>query len=146
MPPEVEQRLRAAGACVSGTANAGATTRFAPYLRMIGDIANAGGRVVAGTDSPILPYGLSLQTELEHLVAAGLPPHRALRTATVDAAAAIGMAGKLGVVAPGALADLVVVDGNPLEDIRDARRVRETIKDGVVYRADDLVRGPARAH
>ena len=70
-------------------------------------VTRAGGRVIAGTDSPIMPYALSLHTELEHFVDGGLTPFEALQTATVNAAAALGSSGDLGTLEPGTLADLV---------------------------------------
>ena len=105
-------------------------------------IVNAGGRVVAGTDSPIIPYGLSLHTELEHYVDGGLTPFQALQTATVAAAAALGASGDLGAIGAGMVADLVVVHGNPLDDIKDTRRVRLVIKNGEVFTLDELLRRP----
>ncbi len=105
-------------------------------------VIEAGGRVIAGTDSPIIPPGISLHTELEHFVDAGLSPFQALQSATIEAAAWLGVEQELGSVEAGKLADLVIVDGDPLQNIRDARRVRIVIKNGVVYRLDDLLRPP----
>ena len=64
---------------------------------------------------------------------AGLPPAAVLKAATINGANALGIAARLGSVEPGKLADLVVVSGNPLEDIKAARNVRYVVKDGVVY-------------
>jgi hypothetical protein len=100
-----------------------------------------GGRVMAGTDSPIVPYGLSLHTELEHYVAGGVTPVQALRTATSMFADAVGLSGEVGSIAAGRLADLAIVEGNPLERISDARRVRIVIKNGDVFTAERLLRG-----
>ena len=113
-----------------------------PVEQAVGRIVRAGGRVVAGTDAPINPYGLSLHMELEQYVAGGLTPLEALRTATVANAAALGAAGDLGAIAPGKLADLVMVDGNPLANIRDLRRVTRVMKDGAVHTQASLRRGP----
>lgn len=90
-----------------------------------------GVRVAAGTDSPnpSLAPGFSLHQELGYLVAAGLSPVDALRSATADAAEAIRAEG-LGVVAPGAVADLVVVDGDPSRRIEDIVRVDAVMKAG----------------
>jgi imidazolonepropionase-like amidohydrolase len=54
----------------------------------------------------------------------------------------MGMATDLGTIEPGKIADLVVVDGNPLTEITDLRKTRYTIKDGVVYERDALLRRP----
>lgn len=95
----------------------------------------AGGVVVAGTDNPN-PYvvpGLSLHQELELLVAGGLTPMQAIRAATSSAAKFLGKrADRLGVIAPGNIADVLVVDGDPLTDIRFTRAVSTVIKDGEV--------------
>jgi hypothetical protein len=114
-----------------------------PLGRLVLEVARAGGRIVAGTDAPIIPYGLSLHTELEHYVDAGLTPFQALQTATTAAAHALGAADDLGTVEAGRLADLVIVDGNPLADIRHARRVRRVIKDGEPFELEALLRRPA---
>lgn len=103
-------------------------------------VTRGGGRIVAGTDSPINPFGIALHVELELYVFSGLTPFEALQTATVYAADALGVGAELGTVEPGKLADLVIVDGNPLADIRDARRVRMVVKDGEVFRVEDLLR------
>ena len=116
----------------------------APQERMVAEVVKAGGRVIAGTDSPINPYGLTLLMELEHYMRGGLSPAEAIRTATTVPAEAMGLGADLGTIERGKLADLVVVDGNPLADITDIRRTRYTIKDGVVYEVDALLRGPAR--
>jgi Tol biopolymer transport system component/cytosine/adenosine deaminase-related metal-dependent hydrolase len=115
---------------------------LAPLGRTVARVVEAGGVAVAGTDSPIIPIALSLQTELEHFVEGGLTPFQALQTATVHAARALGMGGSLGAVAPGHLADLLVVDGNPLADVRTARRIRTVIRDGEVLALEDLLRRP----
>jgi Tol biopolymer transport system component/imidazolonepropionase-like amidohydrolase len=108
--------------------------------RMVAEVVKGGGRVIAGTDAPINPYGLTLLLELEHYVRGGLSSADALRTATTVPADAMGLGADLGTVERGKLADLVVVDGNPLTDISDIRRTRFTIKDGVVYDVQALLR------
>ncbi len=113
-----------------------------PQEKMVAAVVSGGGRVIAGTDSPINPYGLSLLAELEHYVRGGLSPAEAIRTATAVPAEALGVGAELGTIEAGKLADLVVVDGNPLANIMDIRKTRYTIKDGVVYQADTLLRGP----
>ena len=67
----------------------------------IAAVAAAGGRVIAGTDTPIVPYGLGFIIEIEQLAEAGLGPAGAIRAATLTAAEALGLAGELGVIAPG---------------------------------------------
>ena len=76
-------------------------------------------RIVAGTDSPIFPYGLALIIELNNYAAAGLRPHEALQTATSVAAEVMGAANEIGSIRAGMLADLIIVDGDPLADLTD---------------------------
>ncbi len=108
-------------------------TMIAQMQRFTHAFLKAGGLVVAGTDNPN-PYvvpGLSLHQELELLVAGGLTPMQAIRAATSNAASFLGKrAARLGVIAPGNVADLLVVDGDPLADIRFTRAVNTVIKDG----------------
>ncbi|MBV9544823.1 MAG: amidohydrolase family protein [Chloroflexi bacterium] len=103
-------------------------------LGAIRTAAAAGVRLFLGTDSSsVLPFGRHAW-ELELLVdLLDLSPKRALQIGTRDAAQALGIGDRTGVIAPGRWADLVVVDGNPLEDIRilqDAERIRGVFRDG----------------
>jgi Tol biopolymer transport system component/imidazolonepropionase-like amidohydrolase len=108
-------------------------------------LTRAGARIVAGTDSPIMPYAVSLHTELEHFVDGGLTPFQALQTATVNAAEALGSGLDLGSVEPGKLADLVFVDGDPLTDITDARKVTAVMKNGELLELESLLGTPSSA-
>ena len=118
---------------------------IAPLEKTVFNVVRAGGRVTAGTDAPINPYGLSLLAELEHYVAGGLTPVEALRTATSVSAEAMGAADDIGAIAPGRFADLVVIDGNPLINIKDLRRVKRVVKDGQVFDLGALLQPPAGA-
>ncbi len=104
-------------------------------------IVAAGGRIVVGTNAPDmdLPYGLSLHTELEQLVAAGLTPLQALQAATLYAADALGVADEIGTIEQGKLADLTFLGSNPFDDIRRTRDVRHVMRGGRVYAVSDLV-------
>ncbi len=99
----------------------------------------AGGRVTAGTDAPIVPYGFSLQLELQMLVRAGFTPAEALRSATLWSAEAVGVGSDLGSIERGKLADVVIVEGDPLRKIEDAMNVAVTIKNGRAYAIKDLL-------
>jgi Tol biopolymer transport system component len=110
--------------------------------RMAHAILRAGGIVLAGTDSPLAPYGVSLQAELQMLVEGGFTPLQALQTATLTAAAALNASRDLGSVEAGKLADFVMVEGDPLADITNARKVRKVVKNGELFDVETLV-GPA---
>lgn len=106
-------------------------------------VVDGGGVVIAGTDAPIIPYGLSLHTELiSYVKGAGLTPVQALRTATSAFADAMALGHELGSIAVGRLADLTLVEGNPLERIDDARRVKLVMKNGEVFSIEQLLAGP----
>lgn len=103
--------------------------------------AEAGVLVVAGSDAGNIGtfHGPALLRELELLVQAGLRPAQALRAATLDAARAFGRERELGSVEPGKLADLVVLEASPLEDIRNLARIRMVVKDGVPRRPEEIL-------
>ena len=111
---------------------------LAPYGATIKAIAAGGGTIVAGTDSPIFPYGLSLHAELQAYVDAGLTPFQALETATVNAARALGLGDRLGTIEPGRLADLTFLGGDPLADIRETMDVKRVMKGGRTYGIENL--------
>ena len=97
--------------------------------------AEIGVPIVAGTDSMIDPSGRdrlpTLHRELEQLVSgAHLTPMQAIVAATGAAAAAVGVAGERGTIAPGKRADLVLLNANPLDDIRNTRAIELVIKNG----------------
>ncbi|MEX1211612.1 MAG: amidohydrolase family protein [Balneolaceae bacterium] len=104
-------------------------------------IADAGGVVTAGTDAPFVPFGSSLHAELWLYVDAGMTPEEALQSATIHAARASGVGDKLGSIEANKWADLVVVDGDPLSNIRDALNVRGVMKGGIWMPADSLFEG-----
>ena len=110
-----------------------------PYEAVLKAIAAAGGTIIAGTDSPIIPYGLGLHVELESYVHAGLTPFQALQTATINAARALGLDAELGTIEIGKRADLAFVGGDPLQDIRNARDVKRVMRGGRVYTVSELL-------
>jgi Tol biopolymer transport system component/imidazolonepropionase-like amidohydrolase len=103
--------------------------------KMILDIMRAGGRVVAGTDTP---NGFNLHGELNTYVKAGMTPYEALRAATVTPAEALNL--DAGAIAVGKLADIVLVDGNPLQDIGAALNVKRVIANGRSYTIEELLK------
>jgi imidazolonepropionase-like amidohydrolase len=84
-------------------------------------IAQNGGKLLAGSDTPewLMAYGWTLHRELEHFVEAGLTPYEALVTATRNPAEFLGASHEWGTIEEGKRADLILVSGNPLEDIRN---------------------------
>jgi len=96
-------------------------------------------RLVAGTDAagPRL-VGFSLHSELVDLVRAGMTPMQALQTATLNPAVAFDRISDLGTIAPGKLADLVLLDANPLEHIENTQRIDTVFQNGQVYSRNDL--------
>jgi len=101
----------------------------------------AGGKIYAGTDtSAATSPGLSLHHEMQLLVDAGLTPMQAIRTATAHGAELLGLERRLGSVERGKVADLVLLDANPLQEIANTKRIFRVIKDGRVvdttYHAD----------
>ena len=100
-------------------------------------LQRAGGRVVAGSDTsnPYVVPGASLHRELELLVEAGLSPSEALAAATRTAAAFLGQARQLGTLEVDKIADLVVLDADPVASIGALRQIDPVIRDGrVVWR------------
>ena len=108
-------------------------------VRLLND---AGVLLLAGTDVgiPTLVPGISLHEELVLLVEAGLTPLQALRAATLNAARVLGLADTLGTIESGKLADLVLLEANPLADISNTQRIRAVVADGRLYRRADLDR------
>jgi imidazolonepropionase-like amidohydrolase len=114
--------------------------RTLPLLqRFVGLYARLGGTIAAGTDTPqqfVVP-GASLHRELELYVASGLSPAAALRTATRGAAALLGIQERVGTIDPGMAADFILLDADPLADIRNTRKIAIVVKDGIVLGGRD---------
>lgn len=103
------------------------------------DAYRAGARIVAGTDEPEAMY---LHNELAAYVRFGMTPYEALRAATAVPAGFLGL--DAGIIAPGKLADIVLVEGNPLAKISDTARVRQVIANGRRFTLEDLLSGKAK--
>ena len=121
------------------------SAEFAQRVLELMTLYESGGEnlLVVGTDEPVytsLLPGFAYHRELLAMTYAGLPPAAVLKAATINGAHALGIDARLGSIEAGKLADLVVVSGNPLEDIKAARNVRYVIKDGVVHDPQALLR------
>jgi imidazolonepropionase-like amidohydrolase len=108
---------------------------FAKQLEIIRLLHEAGVQFLAGTDlaNPYIYPGFSLHDELSWLVSAGFTPAEALRAATLDPARFLGAADSLGSVELGKRADLVLLDGNPLQDIRNTTKIAAVVAAGRLY-------------
>jgi membrane-bound lytic murein transglycosylase MltF/imidazolonepropionase-like amidohydrolase len=114
---------------------------LAKELEVVGALHRAGVPFLAGTDTVagvhIFP-GFSLHDELGLLVRAGFTPLQALQSATLRPAEYLSLADRLGSVRQGLLADLVLLDANPLDDIANTRRIRAVVANGRYFSRDDL--------
>lgn len=117
----------------------GAASTVAANGQLLRDLDSAGALMVSGTDSPFSPFGAGLHAELRLYELAGLSPRDVLRAATAKAAIAAGVENDLGTLEVGKVADIVIVDGDPLEDIRDADNVFMTVKGGKAYSLSELL-------
>jgi len=103
------------------------------YKKLVNDMHGAGVAFLAGTDmgpnTPIVP-GAGLHDELDLLVQAGLTPMEALQSATRNPARYFGNLADMGTLETGKFADLVLLDANPLEDIRNTRKIRLVVLRG----------------
>jgi imidazolonepropionase-like amidohydrolase len=95
-----------------------------------------GLKIALGTDAGSFPWSVNEAREFEFLVKAGFSPMDAIRAGTSVAAELLGQSDAIGHLAPGMLADIVAVPGDPLQDITVLQRVMFVMKDGVVFRHD----------
>ncbi len=102
------------------------------YLRLIKRLYDAGVTLVAGTD------GSSFNAEIEHYEMAGIPAPQVLQIATLGSARVMGLERDYGSIAPGKVADLVIVNGKPYESVREARNVEMVLRAGRAYTAQAL--------
>ena len=130
---------------------------FAQRVLELKSLFDAGGGhlLIVGTDEPVytnLLPGFAYHRELLAMTYAGIPPAAVLKAATINGANALGIEASLGSIEVGKLADLVVVNGNPLDDIKAVRDIRFVIRDGVVHDPKALLQsaegkiGPSGPH
>lgn len=118
---------------------------FAKYQELTGKLHAAGVPLLAGTDAPepqVTP-GFSLHQELELLVEAGLTPAAAIQAATLNNALALRQQDNLGSIAAGKFADILLLSGNPLDDVRNTRKIEVILRGGRICKpAEILKRAP----
>ncbi len=110
---------------------------FRKRIALVGAMHRAGVEVLAGTDAPLRnsPPGFGLHQELALLAEAGLSPFEVLRAATLEAARFLGLSDSLGAIAPGKLADLVLLSKDPLADVRHSRAIAMVMAGGRLFDA-----------
>lgn len=108
--------------------------RLEKETELVGEMRRAGVKILAGTDlgNPYVYPGFSLHDELALLVQAGLTPLEALQTATVNPAKFLGKEKTLGTIEKGKLADLILLDANPLENIGNTRKINAVVLNGKI--------------
>ncbi|HEY6402568.1 MAG TPA: amidohydrolase family protein [Blastocatellia bacterium] len=135
IPPPVKERWgqRIANRNEGNVANAKKV--FQKELEIVGAMRKAGVQLLAGTDTgnPFCFPGFSLHEELALLVIAGLTPVEALRSATLNPAKFLGLDNTLGTIERGKIADLVLLDANPLEDVRNTQKINAVISNGRLF-------------
>ena len=109
---------------------------FEKEVAIVGALHRAGIPVVAGTDQTVPGY--SLHREMELYVQAGFTPMEAIQAATIVPARAMGLEKESGTVEKGKRGDLILVNGNPLDDIRNARNVEDVVTNGMMYHTAEL--------
>ncbi len=120
---------------------------YQKYLEIVGAMRRAGVEFLAGTTTrePLFTVpGFSLHDELALLVQAGLTPMEALQAATLNPARFLGRERDFGTVAPGKIADLVLLDANPLEDISNTRKIAAVVYGGKLFPRASLDAIPAK--
>jgi imidazolonepropionase-like amidohydrolase len=95
---------------------------------------HAGVKIVFGTDIGGIPWSEPMAQEFPRMVDLGMAPMDAIKSATSRAAEMLEMQGQIGVLAAGAYADIIAVDGDPLRDIKILQNVQFVMKDGMVFR------------
>ena len=100
----------------------------------LGRAYQAGVKIAFGTDTGVSEHGKNA-TEFRHMVEAGMPPMKAIQSATLEASILLGEQDNLGSLVKGKIADIIAVSGNPLEDISILEEVDFVMKEGIVYKA-----------
>ena len=129
-PPQVRREMLSGALEVPPDKQAAYHEAFPAMLRLLKAIYDAGVTIIPGTDALA---GYMLHHELELYSRAGIPPAEVLRMATWTPALVMGVNKDRGVIAPGKLADMILVDGDPTKNIQDINKITTVIKGGKVY-------------
>ncbi len=135
LPAQVRRNLLTAGMTPPPGMEDTYKKSFAKMLEFAGLLYRSGLSIEAGTDNTA---GFALHRELELDVQAGIPANVVLQNATLNAAKIMSMDKDLGSVTAGKLADMVLIDGDPTKNISDIRKTALVIKDGVIYKPEEL--------
>jgi imidazolonepropionase-like amidohydrolase len=119
LPPFYEQKMKDVSAVAKGN---------------IKHAMQAGVKIAMGTDAAVYPHGLNAHELDVYVNQLGMAPLAALQTATINAADLMGWSAKTGTLEPGKWADIIAVDGNPLDDVRLLQNVKFVMKAGAVYK------------
>jgi enamidase len=142
LDPQLRQQFEQRFAATAANTKSPFTTLFAKGRQLEIDYFRAGGLLVAGTDPTggggVIP-GYSDQRAIELLVEGGLTPLEAIKVGTLNGATYLGRAARVGSLATGKQADLVVIDGDPSARIEDIRHVSLVFKDGIGYDPAKLI-------
>ena len=130
MPPQVRRGLLSRALTPPKGEEAAYREALPAMLTLLKALHDAGVTIIPGTDS--MP-GYELHHELVLYARAGVPPTEVLRMATLTSAQVIGANGERGLIAPGKLADLILVDGDPTVRITDIDRIDLVMKGGRIY-------------
>jgi imidazolonepropionase-like amidohydrolase len=130
LPVSLQRTTRTGGLPVPDSMDARYRASFRKMVELVALLHRSGVRIVAGTDGLA---GFDLHRELELYQAAGILPVDVLYLATLGAARVMKHDDRVGTIAPGRLADLVLVAGDPTVNVSDVRRTVMVVKDGTVY-------------
>jgi imidazolonepropionase-like amidohydrolase len=135
LPTQVRRGLMSGGLVPPSGMEERYQQSFTKMMELVGAMYRAGIPIEDGTDSMA---GFALHRELELDVQAGIPANKVLQDATLNAARIMKLDGDLGAIAPGKLADLTLVNGDPVTNIGDIRKTALVVKDGILYKPDEL--------
>ncbi len=125
-PPQVAAKAKLVGPIIQGTA---------------GKAYKAGVKIAFGTDAGVYPHGQNAK-EFKYMVDAGMPPMFAIQAATTHAAQLLKHEKEIGSIAPGKFADVIAVNGNPLDDVTLLQHVEFVMKEGKVYKENGQAQTP----